>query len=95
MNLYKWSLVLLIYLIYLPTWAKSLQNVPLLIAIIDTGIDKNHPGFQDATLVAPQNFPKVSHDALTAATNNKIIVVRSYENLFGFAETLLKIVLIL
>jgi uncharacterized protein (TIGR03437 family) len=44
------------------------------IGIIDTGIDQNHPGFQDASLTPPAGFPL--GDA--SYTNNKVIVARSY-----------------
>ena len=46
------------------------------IAIIDTGIDQTHPGFQDASLTVPAGFPKC--DADCAFTNNKVIAARSY-----------------
>jgi minor extracellular serine protease Vpr len=44
------------------------------IAIIDSGIDQNHPGFQDPSLTPPAGFPKGD----TGFTNNKVIVARSY-----------------
>ncbi len=44
------------------------------IGVIDTGIDQNHPGFQDATLTAPAGFPVGNPNF----TNNKVIVARSY-----------------
>ncbi|HLJ45069.1 MAG TPA: S8 family serine peptidase [Bryobacteraceae bacterium] len=47
------------------------------IAIIDTGIDQNHPAFQDATLTAPAGYPICSGNDC-AFTNNKVIVARSY-----------------
>ena len=48
------------------------------IAIIDTGIDSSHPGFQDTSLVVPPGFPLVNRQSDLAYTNNKIIVARSY-----------------
>ncbi len=44
------------------------------IGIIDTGIDQNHPGFQDSSLKPPAGFPKGDANY----TNNKVIVARSY-----------------
>jgi uncharacterized protein (TIGR03437 family) len=44
------------------------------IGIIDSGIDKDHPGFQDTALSVPGGFPKGE----AAFTNNKVIVARSY-----------------
>jgi minor extracellular serine protease Vpr len=51
------------------------------IAILDTGIDQTHPGFQDASLQAPADFPKcdVQQNWKCADfTSNKVIVARSY-----------------
>src|SRR5437588_13041901 len=44
------------------------------IGIIDTGIDQNHPGFQDSSLTPPAGFPKGD----PAFTNSNVIVARSY-----------------
>ncbi len=47
------------------------------IAIIDGGIDQNHPAFQDSSLTIPAGFPKCTPGDC-AFTNNKVIVARSY-----------------
>jgi hypothetical protein len=52
------------------------------IAIIDTGIDLQHAGFQDPSLTVPSGFPRVNANSDLAYTNNKVIVARSYANLF-------------
>jgi len=44
------------------------------IAVIDTGIDKDHPGFQDPSLTPPAGYPKGD----PRGTNNKVIVARNY-----------------
>ena len=51
------------------------------IAILDTGIDIAHPGFQNSPLIAPAGFPLVNAMADSAYTNNKVIVARSYVSL--------------
>lgn len=48
------------------------------IALLDTGIDHNHPGFQDSSLEAPEGFPKVNREEDRGFANNKIIVARNY-----------------
>jgi minor extracellular serine protease Vpr len=47
------------------------------IAIIDTGVDAGHPGFQDGGFTAPAGFPVGD----SRYTNNKVIVARSYVGL--------------
>src|SRR5262249_34152542 len=47
------------------------------IAIIDSGIDSGHPGFQDASLPVPDSFPRTNVTTDMVFTNNKIIVARS------------------
>ncbi len=53
------------------------------IAIIDSGIDVDHPGFQDPSLKPPEGYPKVSTEADAKFTNGKVIVARSYASLFS------------
>jgi minor extracellular serine protease Vpr len=52
------------------------------IGIIDTGIDQNHPGFNDTGFTPPPGFPKGD----TAYTNNKVIVARSYVSLMSYTD---------
>ena len=47
------------------------------IAILDTGIDQQHPAFQDPSLPMPAGYPKCNGDDC-AFTSNKVIVARSY-----------------
>jgi minor extracellular serine protease Vpr len=47
------------------------------IAILDTGIDQQHPAFQDPSLLMPLGYPLCSGGDC-AFTNNKVIVARSY-----------------
>lgn len=52
------------------------------IAIIDSGIDQNHPAFEDASLPMPAGFPRCQGKDC-AYTNNKVIVARSYVSLLA------------
>jgi minor extracellular serine protease Vpr len=47
------------------------------IAILDTGIDPQHPAFQDPSLPMPAGYP-LCDGADCTFTNNKVIVARSY-----------------
>src|SRR6185369_17245832 len=54
------------------------------IGILDTGIDQNHPAFQDSSLTFPSGFPKCSGSADACNyTNTKVIVARSYVSLIS------------
>lgn len=57
------------------------------IGIIDSGIDQNHPGFQDSSLIPPTGFPKCDIPANCAYTNKKVIVARSYVALDSYTDT--------
>ena len=52
------------------------------IGIIDSGIDQNHPAFQDASLTKLTGFPNNN----TAYTNNKVIVARNYVSQTPFPD---------
>ena len=54
------------------------------IGILDTGIDQNHPAFQDSSLSIPSGFPKGDKNY----TNHKVIVARSYVAMLPFQEVL-------
>lgn len=56
------------------------------IALIDTGIDIAHPGFNDGGFTAPAGFPVADSQADLAYTNNKVIVARSYASLFSATD---------
>ena len=56
------------------------------IAIIDSGIDIEHPAFQDTSLAIPEGYPKVSAESDRAFTNTKVIVARSYAPMFQTLE---------
>lgn len=53
------------------------------IAIIDTGIDTSHPAFQDDTLEFPEGYPKFRREADERVVTRKVIVARSYDDLYG------------
>ena len=50
------------------------------IGVIGSGIDQNHPAFQDPSLPMPEGFPKctTNYPADCSFTNHKVIVARSY-----------------
>lgn len=56
------------------------------IAILDTGIDQNHPAFRNFTSNPPAGYPKCRTDNGDCNfTNNKVIAARSYVDLLNFA----------
>ncbi len=55
------------------------------IGIIDTGIDQEHPAFQDPSLRPPAGFPKC-RQADCAYTSNKVIVARSYVEMLVWGD---------
>src|ERR1017187_9103295 len=58
---------------------QSKAGAGIKIGILDTGIDQNHPAFQDSSLASPSGFPKCSGSADACSyTNTKVIVARSY-----------------
>ncbi|HMD72050.1 MAG TPA: S8 family serine peptidase, partial [Bryobacteraceae bacterium] len=71
---YKPALDKAVGLVNIPVGGVAGAGAGILIGIIDSGIDQNHPGFQDSLLQPPSGFPK--GDA--TYTNHKVIVARSY-----------------
>lgn len=56
------------------------------IAIIDSGIDQNHPAFKDFGTPMPAGYPRCNAAAGECDyTNNKVIAARSYVQLLNFA----------
>lgn len=52
------------------------------IGILDSGIELTHPGFRDNGYIMPAGYPRFS-DGHEAYTNAKVIVARSYANLWA------------
>ena len=71
---YKPALDKAVGLVNIPVGGVAGAGAGIKIGIIDSGIDQNHPGFQDASLTPPSGFPKGDANY----TNNKVIVARSY-----------------
>ena len=67
-------------------WTKvggqSKAGAGVLIGVIDSGIDPNHPVLKDPSLTAPAGFPKCK-PVDCAYTSNKVIVARSYIDLIA------------
>lgn len=55
------------------------------IAVIDTGIDHQHPGMRDESLTAPAGYPRCRAEEC-AYTNSKVIAARSYVDLLVLPE---------
>jgi uncharacterized protein (TIGR03437 family) len=75
---YKPALDKAVGLVNLPVGGVPNGGAGIRIGIIDSGIDQNHPGFQDASLTPPANFPVCDVTSNCAFTNHKVIVARSY-----------------
>jgi uncharacterized protein (TIGR03437 family) len=71
---YKPALDKAVGLVNIPVGGVAGGGAGVKIGIIDSGIDQNHPGFQDSSLKPPSGFPKGDANY----TNNKVIVARSY-----------------
>ncbi len=62
-------------------------GVGMKIGILDSGIQTTHPGFQDESLPKLDGYPKVNNEADLVYTNRKVIVARSYSNLWARRDT--------
>lgn len=62
-------------------------GVGMKIGILDSGIETTHPGFQDESLPKLEGYPKVNDERDLTYTNRKIIVARSYSNLWAKRDT--------
>ena len=63
--------------------APELAGAGVKIGIIDSGIDPDHPGFQDASLQMPEGYPLPKEKTPDGFVGkNKIIVARSYESYY-------------
>jgi minor extracellular serine protease Vpr len=65
---------------------KDKAGAGIKIGIIDTGVSPDHPGFQDPSLKTPAGYPLASKPENLALTTNKIIVARSYEDIYQLKE---------
>lgn len=65
------------------SWVNGAANAGrgMRIAIIDSGIDAQHPAFQAPEMRPPEGFPRVRHEADLTFTSGKIIVVRNYQDM--------------
>ena len=71
---YKPALDKAVGLVNIPVGGVPNGGAGIKIGIVDSGIDQNHPGFQDSSLTPPSGFPRGDANY----TNNKVIVARSY-----------------
>lgn len=56
------------------------------IAIVDSGVDQEHPALRDSTLAAPPDFPRWNTETDAIFTSGKVIVARSYVSLLPFRD---------
>lgn len=63
-----------------PLWKMGYKGDGIKVAVIDSGIDQDHPFFQDTNLKMPEGFPKVPVDKeeWVKYTNNKVIVAKVF-----------------
>jgi subtilisin family serine protease len=56
------------------------------IAILDSGVQVDHPAFQDPTMKAPAGYPLASPEEDLKYTSGKIIVAREYRQFFNLTD---------
>ncbi|SDX36684.1 Serine protease, subtilisin family [Marininema mesophilum] len=63
-----------------PLWTMGYKGSGVKVAVIDGGIDQDHPFFKDPSLKVPEGFPKVpaGKDEWKSYTSNKVIVARVF-----------------
>lgn len=63
-----------------PLWNMGYQGDRVKVAVIDSGIDQDHPFLQDPNLKMPEGFPKVpeENEDWVEYTTNKVIVAKVF-----------------
>ncbi|SFS47122.1 S8 family serine peptidase [Marininema halotolerans] len=61
-----------------PMWTMGYKGAGVKVAVIDSGIDQDHPFLTDDSLKMPEGFPKVGKDEWKAFTSNKVIAARVF-----------------
>lgn len=61
-----------------PAWRSGYNGAGVKVAVIDSGIDQNHPFLKDSTLAMPSGFPKVEDEDSLKYTSSKVIVAKVF-----------------
>lgn len=61
-----------------PAWKSGYDGAGIKVAVIDSGIDQNHPFLRDASLATPSGFPKVSNNDSLKYISKKVIVAKVF-----------------
>ncbi|SFS99348.1 S8 family serine peptidase [Marininema halotolerans] len=67
----------------IPMWKAGYDGKGVKVAVIDSGIDQNHPFLKDDSLPMPAGFPKSQKDEWLKYTSNKVIVAKVYSEQAG------------
>ncbi|MBA4492722.1 S8 family serine peptidase [Paenactinomyces guangxiensis] len=62
----------------MPAWKEGYDGAGIKVAVIDSGIDVNHPYLKDPSLEMPEGFPKAGTDDWLKFTSNKVIVAKVF-----------------